>query len=139
MSILDKLKIVDHVPTATAVGAVSPVDRGRFKLIDEISIQIELAKNPEYKVVKGINKRDGTTETSERKPRSWVTVDDEYAYIGVRISNKLVPVGGANGSFVRCRRDEVINTLEVLRQWAESGEADDLIQETMLKSKRKKS
>ena len=139
MSILDKLKIVDHVPTAAAVGAVSPVDRGRFKLIDELSIQIELAKNPEYKVVKGINKRDGTTEKSERKPRSWVTVDDEYAYIGVRISNKLVPVGGANGSFVRCKRDEVINTLEVLRQWAESGEADDLIQETMLKSKRKKS
>ena len=62
MGFLDNLSFVRSVPAAQ-IGrkGLSPLEKARRKLIDDIDQQIELAKNPDYKERKTVRKRSGET------------------------------------------------------------------------------
>ena len=138
MPALENLEFVSGVPVVGTSGGLSPLESARKKLLKEIDFQIALAKDPNFKIVKTVNKRDGSPHTLERKPRSWVTFGEDFAYVTVRISDKPVSIGGNRGAVVRCSHDEVVETLEAIRSWADSSEADELILDTASKSKRGK-
>jgi hypothetical protein len=137
MSTLAKLEFVENIPSDTKKGrGFSPLEKAKSKLVKEIDLQMKLVKDPKFSVRKTVNKRDGSTQTAERKPRSWVAYSEDSAYITVRISNKPVKIGGSKGSVIRCPANSVLNAFAVLKDWATSEESDDLIRQSILKSKR---
>jgi hypothetical protein len=138
MSALVNLDFVERVPPNVVKRGSTPLQKAKAKLIDDISCQKNLVRDPGYSVSKIIKKRDGTQETIRRQPRSWITYSDGYGYIIVRISNKPVQIGGEKGGVIRCAADQVIPTLETIQAWVESGEADNLISEIIADSKRGK-
>lgn len=140
MSALNQLEFVKKAPRPTRERAgLSPLERGRRKLVQDIRTQIELARNPDYEIVKQSKKR-GTGELTEtrRKPKSWAVVTDGVAYVTVRFSNKPMPIGGKRGSIIKCDPSAIEQTLTTVRDWAQSPEADDAIEKMMKASKRKK-
>lgn len=139
MGALDNLQFVKKAPkpASTRTGK-SPIEKGRDKLLAEIDMQIALARDPSYVVRKERTKRDGTTAVIERKPKSWVTPgDDGFDYLGIRYSNKLMPVGGKRGSFIKCAKGDVVEALNQVRTWVSAGEADELIEKMIADAKRK--
>ncbi len=137
MAGLENLEFVKVVPKTVAQGGITPLERAREKFLGRIDTQITLAGNTELTVVKNINRRDGSFHTIERKPRSWVSYANDYAYIVVRISNKPINIGGSRGSVIRCNPNQVIETLQQIRKWAESDSANSVIEEAVKKSRRK--
>lgn len=138
MDELDHLDFVKKapIPPATRRGK-SPLEKAREKLVAEIDVQIALADDPGFVIRKTRNKRDGTSEVIERKPRSWVTVNDGVAYITIRHSNKIVPLGGKRGSIVRCLVADVASTLRTVRTYVGAGKADDLLDKFIKENRRK--
>jgi hypothetical protein len=137
MSTLANLEFVEKIPSGTAKKRdLSPLDRAKTKLVKEIDLQMKLVKDPKYSVRKVVNKRDGSTETAERRPRSWVAYSDDNAYITVRISNKPVNIGGQKGSVIRCPSNSVLKTFAILKEWVASNESDELIKRSIQNSKR---
>ena len=138
MSILEGLVFVKKPPKVASLSGQSPVERGRKKFVGDIDTQIALAGNPEFEIVKPVNKRDGTTGETRRKPRSWVHVSNGEAYITVRFSNKPIPLGGKRGGIIRCSPSDVEETLATVRRWALSEEATGIIEKMLLSAKRGK-
>ncbi len=139
MSVLDDLEFVKKVPVIVSErNTVSPLDRARAKLLADIDVQIALARDPNHEIIKTTKKRSGETEEVRRKPRSWVSVQDDAAYITVRFSNKPMPLGGKRGGVIKCDANAVAKTLEVVKTWAQSDEATGAIEKAMKAAKRKK-
>lgn len=139
MSALDSLNFVKKAPSAIALrSGASPLDRARTKLLAEIDAQISLSRDPSF-VIKKERKKRGTGEivTTERKPKSWVVVQDDSAYITARFSNKPMPLGGKRGSIIKCSASEVSSVLEKIREYVASYEADAIIEKMMKEAKRK--
>ena len=133
---LERLDFVDSVPNEVLAMSQSPVEKARAKLRDDIDLQIKLVEDPDYRVVKTVRKRGGATEKIERKPRSWVSYNDGLAYITVRIANRVVSIGGSRGAVIRCHAEQVVETLHIIREWADTEEAEAVIAEAKEKSKR---
>lgn len=138
MSSLTSLEFVATIPRDLAFPAHSPLERARAKFIHEIDIQIKLAKNPELILTRTVKRRDGQDSELVRKPRSWVTRADGFSYITVRISNKPVDIGGGRGGVIKCPEAKTVSTLQTIKDWASSSDADGLIGEMVEKSKRGK-
>ena len=139
MSILDKLDFVKKAPVTTSGRArVSPIERARKKLLAEIDHQIGLAADPNYEIVKQTRKRSGEVATSQRKPKSWAVVQGGDAFITLRLSNKPMAIGGKRGGVIKCAAREVGSTMQTVREWAASHEADDAIDRMMKLTKRRK-
>ena len=131
------LEFVNAIPNNVLVGGKRPLERAREKLLSEIDIQIQLVENPDLLIVKEVKKRDGSIQSVERRPRSWVTYTDDLAYVIVRILNKPAKIGGKKGAVIRCASDQVLGTLRQIREWAQSEDANELIEDAIRKSKRK--
>lgn len=133
---LRNLEFVSEVPASAIHKGSSPLQRAKTKLIEDIDLQIRLIENPDHMVTKTVKKRDGTTHSQKRKPRSWVSYSDSMAYITVRVSNRVINLGGDRGSVIRCESDKVVETLGILREWAKSPESDLIVDDARQKSKR---
>ncbi len=138
MSVLDEIEFVKRVPAGAARADATPLEMARQNLLGEIDIQVQLLQEPDFVLRKTVNKRDGTTATKERRPRSWVKYVGDFAYITFRIANKPSEIRVGSGAVVKCRPEDVQATLDVLRRWAESEEADAVILEVIEKSRRKR-
>ena len=138
MSVLDGLNFVKKVPVAVGTrSGLSPVERGRRRLLADLGIQIALADDPSFEVVKQTKKRSGGVVETKRKPRSWANVQGDEAFIIIRFSNKPMSLGGKRGSIVKCDANAVADTLHIVREWAQSPEADEAIMKMVISAKRK--
>ncbi len=134
MGALDSLSFAKKAPTPVKAGGTSPLDRAKKKLIAEIDHQIALARDPNYEIV--TPRRDGTEK--RRKPKSWVHgFDQDNAYLTIRYSNKMMPIGGKSGSFIKVPVGEVPSALEKVREAVTAGELDGMIETMIAKAKRK--
>ena len=138
MDELNDLVFVRKAPKPTSMRqGKSPIEKAREKLIGEIDVQISLANDPAFVIRKTRNKRDGTTEEIVRAPRSWATVEGDDAYLTIRFSNKVMPLGGKRGSIIRCPVDQVAETLGTVRTYVAEGKADELLDRMAKESRRK--
>ena len=137
---LDNLTFVRSAPAKQrGRGALSPLEKARKKLMADIDLQIRVAHDPAFVQRKTVNKRDGTTSEKTRIPRSWVvTADDGMSYITPRFSNKTLSVGGKRGSVIRCASNEVVSTLQTVRSWVLSSDADSVLEKALKGAKRRK-
>lgn len=137
MSVLDGLKFVKKPPAKVPAGH-DPMERARKKLLSDLDTQIALARDANFVIRRERKKQDGTTEVIERKPKSWVVAfTRDYAYLGIRFSNKLMPIGGKRGSYIELPIGEVPATLERVRESVQHGELDQQIEKIMKEAKRK--
>jgi len=123
--------------SASVRSGKNPLDKARERLVADIDAQIKLAKDPKFSIKRVIKKRTGGNETMTRRPRSWVTVDGDAAYIAVRFSNKPLNPGGRKGQFVKCAAKDVTKALGQIKAWAESPESDDVLAKAIEGAKRK--
>ena len=140
MSVLNKLDFVKKLPTVKTGGrsGKTPLERAKERSKHEIDLQIALARNPTF-VEKVMGKRGAKKGevVKSRKPRSWVTVDGNEAFVTPRFSNKPLNLGGRKGSHIRAAgRAGAIQALEVIAKWADSSEADAVLAKAMEDAKR---
>jgi len=137
---LDNLTFVRSAPVKQRGStALSPLEKARKRLMTDIDLQIAVARNPEFVQTKTVKKRDGTVEEKIRKPRSWVVADDDgNSYITPRFSNNVLSVGGKRGSVIRCASNEVVSTLETVKAWVGTHDADDVLEKALKGAKRRK-
>ncbi len=140
MSALEKLQFVRSAPVAqSGRKKISLLDIARKRLVNDLDVQIALGKNPDFEIKKTVKKRNGTIEETVHKPKSWVVLDESgTAYITIRFSNKVLPVGGKRGSIIQCNQESVVPTLETVRVWALSDEADKVLDKALRGAKRRK-
>lgn len=135
MGALDNLTFAKKAPAAAKRTGASPLEKGRKKLLADIGHQIALARDPNYEIV--TTGRGGSEK--RRKPKSWVqTVDDGVAYLAIRYSNKVMPIGGRAGSLIKVSADGVVDALSTVKGAVESGELDGMIETMIQKAKRGK-
>ena len=141
MSNLDKLTFVKKLPAVEKVGRSSktPLERAKEKFVHEIDLQIALAKDPNYteEILGKRGKHEGKVIKS-RKPRSWVQMDGDTAYINPRFSNRPINLGGRKGAYIKVPAKDVVETFNIVKAAVESGELDDVIQKAMDAAKRGK-
>ncbi len=135
MSLLDELDFVHKIPRTTASGK-SPLERAREKFVNDVDDQIEMQRGTT--AADQTNPTTETSETKKRKPRSWVKIIDDDAYITPRVSNKPLPIGGKKGSVIRVACDQIIRTLETLQSWAQTPDAEAVILKAVTDAKRRK-
>ena len=140
MGALDSLRFVRSAPVAEDKRKrSSPLEKARQKLIADIDRQIKLATNPNYEERKTVRKRKGGTVEKVHKPRSWVvSTKNGKSYINIRYSNKVLSIGGKRGSIIECATDEVVPTFEAVKAWAQSDEADRVLELALRGAKRKR-
>ena len=138
MSILDKLDFVRRVPPALSTAGKLPLENARTRLLAEIDAQIALLADSSYVIRTQVKKRSGSMEEQVRKPRSWVVTSGDAAYISVRVSNKVINIGGSKGQFIKCDPFATARTLETIKKWAKSNEADATLARAMKSAARGK-
>lgn len=139
MSALDGLTFVKKAPTVAKAGGTSPLDKARAKFSADIDAQIKLARDPNFEIVsQRKNRATGQIVSNRRKPKSWISVVDDSAFITVRFSNKAVPVGGKRGSVIKTTPSDAPMVLETVKRWVDSGEANPLLEKLISQSKRTK-
>ena len=141
MSNLDKLTFAKKLPDVEKVGrsSKSPLERAREKFAYEIDLQIALAKDPDFaeEMLGKRGKLKGKVIKS-RKPRSWVQMDGDTAYITPRFSNKPINLGGRKGSHIVVPAKGLAEAFGVVKAAVEGGELDGVIQKAMDAAKRGK-
>ncbi len=139
MSILTKLDFAKKLPDVQRAGRArkSPLDSAKERLSAEIDVQIALAKNPKFKLVTSRKQRkSGKVVKTERKPRSWVTIEGDVAFVSPRYANKVLNIGGRKGAFVKTTPAKVAATLALLKEWVESSESDAVLSKAIARAKR---
>ena len=141
MSNLDKLTFAKKLPAVEKMGrpSKSPLDRAKEKFAYETDLQIALAKDPNFtEEILGKRGKQAGKVIKSRKPRSWVQMDGDTAYITPRFSNKPINLGGRKGSHIKVPAKDVAETFNIVKAAVEGGELDDVIQKTMDAAKRGK-
>jgi hypothetical protein len=138
---IEKLTFVKKLPAVEKVGrsSKSPLERAKEKFIHEIDLQISLTKDPNFteEILGKQGKQKGKVIKS-RKPRSWVQMDGDTAYITPRFSNKPISLGARKGSHIKVLAKELSETFNIVKAAVEGGELDDVIQKAMDAAKRGK-
>ena len=141
MNNLDKLTFAKKLPAVEKTGrpGKSPLDRAKEKFAYEIDLQIALAKDPDFaeEILGKRGKLKGKVIKS-RKPRSWVQLDGDTAYISPRFSNKPINLGGRKGSYIKVSAKGLAEALDIVKAAVGGGELDDVIQKAMDAAKRGK-
>ena len=141
MGNLDELTFAKKLPAVEKARRLSksPFEKAKEKFVYEIDIQIALAKDPMF-TEEILGKRGKLTGKviKSRKPRSWVQVDGDTAYITPRFSNKPINLGGRKGSHIKVSAKGLAEAFNVVKAAVESGELDDVIQKAMDAAKRGK-
>lgn len=140
MGTLDHLSFVRSAPVAQdGRKRSSPLEKARQKLIADIDQQIKLTRNPNYEERKTVRKRSGETVEKVHKPRSWIVAKkNDKSYINIRFSNKVLSIGGKRGSIIECPTDDVVAAFEAVKSWAQSHEADRVLEKALRGAKRKR-
>ena len=141
MSNLAKLTFAKKLPVVEKVGRSSktPLERAKEKFVYEIDIQIALAKDPNFtEEILGKRGKQAGKVIKSRKPRSWVQMDGDSAYITPRFSNKPINFGGRKGSHIKVPAKELAGAFDIVKAAVGSGELDDVIQKAMDSAKRGK-
>ena len=139
MSHLKNLQFTKKLPEAPKPGRPnkSPLELAKIRLTKEIDVQIALAKDPKFKVFTTRKQRKtGKTIKNERKPRSWVTIEGDCAYVTPRFVNKVLNVGGKRGANIKTAPKKVEETLNVLKKWVASLESDAVLTKALEKARR---
>jgi|TARA_B100000315_G_C14496217_1_gene550104 hypothetical protein len=139
MSLLKNLEFAKNLPKVANPGKPkkSPLELAKIRLAKEIDVQIALAKNPKFKVVTSRKQRKtGKIIKSQRKPRSWVTSEDDSAYVTPRFANKVLNVGGKRGANIKTTPKKIVETLNVLNKWVASSESDAVLMKALEKARR---
>ena len=139
MALLKNLEFAKKLPKIVKPGKPKKplLELAKLRLTKEIDVQIALAKNPKFKVVTSRKQqKTGKIIKTQRKPRSWVTSEDEYAYVTPRFANKVLNVGGKRGANIKTTPKKVVETLNVLNKWVASAESDAVLTKTMEKARR---
>ena len=141
MSNLRKLTFVKKLPVVEKASRSSktPLERAKEKFVNEIDLQIALAKDPNFtEETLGKRGKQAGKVIKSRKPRSWVQMDGDTAYINPRFSNKPINLGGRKGAYIKVPAKDVAETFNIVKAAVEGGELDDVIQKAMDAAKRGK-
>jgi len=133
MSTLSSLKLVNAVKSRD----LPPIVKRRNKLSTKLWEQILLAKSQasgeplhltRQRTVKNIDTGINETITVPKVIRPWwFTSEDGSTCITVKYGNRLLELAKGKSSVQLTSPDDLINTLEVIKQAVESGELDQQI------------
>ena len=133
MSTLNSLKLTD----ATKPTSMPAIQQKRNKLTTKIWEQIQLAEAQQdggtytSKKLKTVTTLDGTKKTIELERRVrpwWFTNEQGKLCIHVRYGSKVIPLAKDKTAVELSNKDELVNTLKVLKSAIELGELDQEIE-----------
>ena len=133
MSTLSKLKLVN----SKRASAVNPVHHRRAKLVAKISEQLELAKAhkeqrlyapKKLKTVTNTDTGERTTVETTKRVKEWFwKADNGKLNLSVRYGSKVIELAKNKNAVEVADLDELIETLNVIRDAVQAGELDDVI------------
>jgi hypothetical protein len=130
MTVLDTLNFVAFNPLANN----NPIAIRRRKLMAKIDIQIQLATNKDYTSTqhKWVNDDEGKqtkVEVAKRAKRWWAASVDGKINLVVRYGSKPLEFAKGKNAIELASETEVADTLRKVREAAELGELDVLIEQ----------
>jgi len=133
MSFLQTLTLVKQ----TSNPQLSSLERKKRKLVQRISEQIELAKNPLFAptIKKRVKRDDGTTavvDVQKRMKRWWKTTANGAVELTLRDGNRVLELAKGKDAIALASKDEVQATLEAISQAVSEGEFDTLLSERLV-------
>ncbi|MEP1207825.1 MAG: hypothetical protein ABJM29_13030 [Rhizobiaceae bacterium] len=130
MTLLEKLKLTDASPRTPT----TPLARKRIKLLGKLDQQIQAAQAEarDEEFVEEIRRWVNDDETGQRKPisfdrpvRKWWWQNQHGVWmISLRDGNRIVPLGKNQSSVEVGSIDQMVQTLETLRDAVAAGELD---------------
>ena len=116
---------------------LSSLERKKRKLVQRISEQIELAKNPSFAptIKKRVKRDDGTTavvDVQKRMKRWWKTTANGEVELTLRDGNSVLELAKGKDAIALASKDEVQATLEAISQAVSEGEFDTLLSERLV-------
>ena len=116
---------------------LSSLERKKRKLVQRISEQIELAKNPSFAptIKKRVKRDDGTTavvDVQKRMKRWWKTTANGAVELTLRDGNRVLELAKGKDAIALASKDEVQATLEAISQAVSEGEFDTLLSERLV-------
>ena len=141
MTILEKLKLTDASPRTPT----TPLARKRTKLLGKLDQQIQAAQAEarDEQFVEEIRRWVNDEDTGQRKPVTfnrpvrkwwWQSQHGEWM-ISLRDGNRIIPLGKNQSSVEVGPLDEMVTTLETLRNAVAGGELDAQL-ETLIASRK---